>query len=94
MFEINYEFQAKLDIEKIEFYIKYFLLNSKVADQIANGISNQILNLKNFPYIGKCYLDNQNRYLIYKNFYIFYEIQENNKIINIKRILHKNNVVF
>ncbi|MBP3255928.1 MAG: type II toxin-antitoxin system RelE/ParE family toxin [Clostridia bacterium] len=57
-------------------------------------MENTILNFEKFPYMGKNHINNQIRYLIYKNFYIFYEIHENKNIINIIRIVHKNKVIF
>ena len=93
MYEIKYTVHANQEIERIRFYLEYILFNYKASKNFYNGITKNILILKDFPYIGTIYLDNQNRYLIYKNFYIFYEIKENNKIIYIKRIVHKNQVI-
>ena len=93
MFEIKYTVHANQEIEIIRFYFEYILLNYKASKNFYNGITETIQILKDFPYAGKIYLDNQNRYLIYKNFYIFYQIQENNKVIFIKRIIHKNKVI-
>lgn len=45
--------------------------------------------LEYFPYIGSIYKDNQSRFIIYKNFLIIYEIQENEKIVNIKTVIHR-----
>lgn len=53
-------------------------------------IRKSILILQEFPYIGAKYEGDSNRFKIYKNFLIFYEIQEKEKQIIIKRIIHKN----
>lgn len=53
-------------------------------------IENSIYSLSYFPYIGAKYKNNNSRFLIYKSFLIFYEIQEKEKQIIIKRIIHKN----
>lgn len=53
-------------------------------------IRKSILILQEFPYIGAKYEEDSNRFKIYKNFLIFYEIQEKEKQIIIKRIIHKN----
>lgn len=75
MYEIKYTVHANQEIERIRFYLEYILFNYKASKNFYNGITKNILILKDFPYIGTIYLDNQNRYLIYKNFYIFYENQ-------------------
>ena len=65
------------------------MLEPNIAKKISIEITNKILLLKNFPYIGQIYQDYQNRFLVYKKFLIFYEIKENKNLIIIKRILHQ-----
>ena len=93
-YKIEYSIYARQDMKSINSYLVYILFNSKASEYFSQGVKHSIENLQYFPYIGTIYLDYQNRYLIYKNFYIFYEIQEKEKIINIKRIIHKNKIVF
>ena len=40
--------------------------------------------------MGKKYYNDTNRFLVHKNFFIFYEIQEKEKLVIIKRIIHRN----
>ena len=93
-FKIEFSINARQDMKTINFYLENVLFNSRASHYFSKGIENTVDNLKQFPYLGTIYLNYKNRYLIYKNFYIFYEIQEKEKIINIKRIIHKNKIVF
>ncbi len=70
---------------QIEYYIKYELKNVNAAKKTINNLINKILILKSFPRMGKKY-DERIRFIIYKKFLIFYEIQE--KIVIIKTIIH------
>ena len=81
---------ADNDIYQLTNYIKYKLLNPIVAEKLPDKILNQINILKQFPYLGKIYnLSNPNiRFLIHNKYLIFYEIQEKEKLIIIKTILH------
>lgn len=82
--------ETKFDLHQIEDYIKYKLKNSIIANKTVNKIIDQFSILKEFPYIGKNYDSNNiyNRYLIYKKYLIFYEIQENKKLVIVKTIIH------
>ena len=71
-------------------YISYILLNEISANNFINGIEKKIDSLQYFPYRGAIYSDKFNRYLIYKKFLIFYKIHEEEKIVEIKRIIHSN----
>ena len=71
-------------------YIKYKLCNPIAASRFMSEIRKSIMILKQFPYIGAKFEEDSNRFKIYKNFLIFYEIQEKEKRIIIKRIIHKN----
>lgn len=74
----------------IRTYIKYKLYNLTAASRFISEIRKNILILQEFPYIGAKYdEDSDNRFKIYKNFLIFYEIQEKEKLVIIKRIIHK-----
>ena len=81
---------AQLNIFNINMYIRYTLCNQIAANNFLIGIRNNVLNLKLFPYIGTKYKNEYNRFKVYKNFLIFYEIQEKEKLIVIKRIIHRN----
>lgn len=89
-YNIIYQEIAQIDLFAIVTYIKYKLCNPIAASRFMSEIRKSILILKEFPYIGAKYEGDSNRFKIYKNFLIFYEIQEKEKRIIIKRIMHKN----
>lgn len=78
------------NINRISNYIRNKLKNPIAAQNFVNNIENSIYNLSYFPYIGLKYKQEKNRIKIYKNFLIFYEIQEKEKKIVIKRIINSN----
>ena len=85
-----YQKSAQLDISNIKIYIKYKLCNPIAASRFITEIRKSILLLKQIPYIGAKYDESgDNRFKIYKNFLIFYEIQEEEKLVIIKRIIHR-----
>lgn len=59
--------------------------NYKIMEVLYDKIS----ILQYFPRIGSIYEGNKERFLIYKNFLIFYEIQESEKIIEILTVIHR-----
>lgn len=81
---------AEYDIGNIETYIKYKLRNSIAANNTIRGLIRKIHYLKRVPYMGRIY--NQefyfNRVISYKNFLIFYEINEIEKVVWVERIIH------
>lgn len=77
------------NINQISNYIKIKLKNPIAAENFKINIEKSIYNLSYFPYIGVKYKKTKNRFKIYKNFLIFYEIQEKEKLVIIKRIIHK-----
>ena len=81
---------AIYNFNQIKNYVEYKLLNPIAANRIVNGLRKQIYNIKLFPYIGKIYYPNNPniRFLIHNKYLIFYEIQEKEKLIIIKTILH------
>ena len=70
-------------------YIYYELYNPQVANRFINNIFAKISILQYFPRIGSIYKNEQKRFIIYKNFLIFYEIQEKQKIVKIKTVIHR-----
>ena len=89
-YNIIYQEIAQIDLFVIVTYIKYKLCNPTAASRFMSEIRKSILILQEFPYIGAKYKKDSNRIKIYRNFLIFYEIQEKEKRIIIKRIIHKN----
>ena len=78
------------NINRISNYIKNKLKNPIASQNFVNDIEKSIYNLSYFPYIGAKYEGDKSKIKIYKNYLIFYEIQEKEKRIIIKRIIHRN----
>lgn len=51
-------------------------------------IPKPISNLEYFPYMGKKISNSNLRYLIFKNYLIFYSVNDQN--VEIQRVIHKN----
>ena len=78
-------------------YIRYNLCNPIASINYVENIKSKINSIKVFPYRGAIYLDKYKRFLVHKNYLIFYEIQEKENLIIIKRIIHaniNNNIVY
>lgn len=71
-------------------YIKYKLNNEVASANLYNQIITKILSLQYFPYRGSIYSNYFTRFIVYKNYLIFYEIKEKEKQVIIKRIIHRN----
>lgn len=80
---------ADYDIFNIYYYIKFKLLNPIASTNFLKGITSKIDSLELFPYIGAIYENSQNRFIIYNNFLIFYEVQEKEKLVIIKGIRNR-----
>ena len=89
-YKITYKGKARANLYKIFSYIKYDLQNPITAVNYIGNIRNKINSLDYFPYRGAIYSTNTNRFLICQKHLIFYEIQEKEKRIVIKRIIHRN----
>ena len=70
-------------------YICYELCNPQAAHQFINNIFVHISILQYFPRIGSICQSNQERFLIYKNYLIFYEIHEQEKIVEILTAMNR-----
>lgn len=73
------------DIKQTFNYIESDLSNPKAASKIKEDIFNGIERLQNHPKLGKKLHDTDFRYIIIKNYLIFYKT-DNNKII-VTRVL-------
>ena len=91
MHKIIYTKRAKIELENLYNYIYFNLANPIVAKRFKANIIKPISNLEYFPYMGKKILDSKFRYLIFKNYLIFYSV--NNQNVEIQRIIHKNQKV-
>ena len=65
--------------------------NSIAANNTSRGLVGKIFSLQQFPYRGEIYFESgiENRFITYKNFLIFYEIQEDSKMVIINTVMHK-----
>lgn len=73
----------------IALYIHYELYNTRASNSFINFILIKISTLQQFPYMGSFYKNRQERFIVYKNFLIVYEIQEKEKIVKIKTIVNR-----
>ena len=91
-YKIQLSIKAKNDIKSIVKYIKDYLLEPVIADNYAKLIQKEIKNLEYFPQ-KFAVIDNEMieiegvRKLVIKNYIAFYRINENDKIVNIERVL-------
>ena len=88
MHKIKYTERAIIELNSIYNYIYYNLANPIAAIRFREQIPKPISNLEYFPYMGKKILNSKFRYLIFKNYLIFYSV--NNQNVEIQRIIHKN----
>ena len=91
MHKIIYTKRAKIELENLYNYIYFNLANPIAAKRLKANIIKPISNLEYFPYMGKKILNSKFRYLIFKNYLIFYSV--NNQNVEIQRIIHKNQKV-
>lgn len=91
MHKIIYTKRAKVELENLYNYIYFNLANPIGAKRFKANIIKPISNLEYFPYMGKKILNSKFRYLIFKNYLIFYSV--NNQNVEIQRIIHKNQKV-
>lgn len=91
MHKIIYTKRAKVELENLYNYIYFNLANPIAAKRFKANIIEPISNLEYFPYMGKKILNSKFRYLIFKNYLIFYSV--NNQNVEIQRIIHKNQKV-
>lgn len=83
--------RARYDLIDIGDYITYTLLESKAALDLIKGIRKEIIGLSKLPnrqaLVGDVVLASQGiRCLLYKNYYIFYEVDETSKTVFVVRI--------
>ena len=83
--------RAKNDIINIGDYITYTLLEPGISRNFIKGLKTSISHLKffpqKFPLVQDDILKDQGiRCMPYQNYYIFYKILENNRIVIILRI--------
>ena len=87
-YHIFLSLNAENDLQKLLLYIKNKLKEPEIAQRYYNLLKNKIKTLEKFPKRFAIIDDFETRRFIIKNYSIFYEIDEKNKIVNIKRILY------
>lgn len=85
---INITKNARYRINQTKNYILYELKNPIASSNTSNGILEKIYSLVSNPYSGISY-NSTIKFVKFKNYLIYYEINENDKIISIKTIMHK-----
>lgn len=94
MYKIEFLPIAKKDIDDITYYISHSLKNIKAAKKLRNLFMSGIEDILEFPYGSPIYqqkIAQGKDYRCYKvkNFLIFYNINEEKRIITILRILYQ-----
>lgn len=94
MYKLEYLEIAKKDIDNIVYYIRYNLKNKTAAITFANELIKETDNILKFPYGNIEYtplkpLKNKYRQSKFKNFIIFYIVNEKSKTITITRVLYQ-----
>ena len=92
-YEIKLSIKAKDDLKSIVLYIKNNLNEPAIANKYAKIIREEIQTLEDSPQkfaiIDDSSIKNLNiRKLIIKNYIAFYRVNEENKIVNVERILY------
>lgn len=88
MYKIIYTRRAKVELQNSYNYIYFNLANPIVANKFKVNILKSISKLEYFPYMGKKISNSNVRYIYFKNYLVFYRV--NNQYVEIQRILHKN----
>ena len=92
-YKVQLSIQAKNDYKSIIRYIRYELLEPIIAEKYAELIRNELNSLEyqpqKFAIIDYDIIKKYNfRKLIIKNYSAFYRINEDEKIVNVERILY------
>ena len=87
MYKIVYTQRARIDIKDTYDYIFFNLANPIAARKFKDKIPKTISYLKIFPFMGKKFQNTNLRFIYFKNYLIFYRV--NNQKVQIQRILYK-----
>ena len=92
-YKINLSIKAKDDLKSIVLYIKNNLNEPAIANKYAKIIREEIQTLgyspQKFAVIDDSSVKDLNiRKLIVKNYIAFYRVNEENKVVNVERILY------
>ena len=86
MYRVIYTQRAKIELQNSYNYIFFNLANPIAAHKFKSNIIKLISNLEYFPYMGKKSSNSNLRFIRFKNYLIFYSI--NNQNVEIQRIFH------
>ncbi len=95
MYKLTFLPLAKKDMDEIVYYISFNLKNKKAALDSANEFIKNANNILTFSYGASEYtslvnkLEYTYRCVKIKNFYMFYVIDEDKKVITIVRVLYR-----
>jgi len=87
LYKIDFADQAKLDIKGIFIYIANATYDFDFADNFIDNIEKEITTLEHMPYKMQIYISDVRR-MIYKNYLVFFTIDESSKMVNILHIRH------
>ena len=87
MQKIDYSERAVIDLNDTYNYIYYDLVNPIAASRFRSQIPKSISRLEIFPFMGKRFQNTNLRFIYFKNYLIFYNVE--NQKVKIQRILYK-----
>ena len=93
MYKLSYLTVANRDIANTVHYIAETLFSPKAALDLLDALDKSISRLKQFPYSCRVYqpvkpLENEYRILIVKNYAVFYTVNEQEKLVEIYRVIY------
>ena len=92
-YKIQFSKDARNDLKDIYIYIKYNLQEPVIAKKFIDKIRNEIYKLRDNPTIYAIIKDEiikkrEIRKIKVNNYIVFYRLEENNKIVEIVRIMY------
>lgn len=93
MYAIEYLPLALEDLKEIVYYITYTLKNPAAAENLGQEIIKKINLLAKIPYSPRYYrsvktLFHEYRKLLLKNYFVFYWVNEEKRIVTVARIIY------
>ena len=86
MVRITYTQRARIDIWSTYNYIFFNLANPIAARKFKDKIPKTISYLQIFPFMGKRFQNTNLRFIYFKNYLIFYNVE--NQTVKIQRVLY------
>lgn len=87
-FNIYVSKRAENDLKEIVLYIKEKLEEPNIARNYSKLLKEKIKTLEHFPERFAIIDDFRTRKLVIRNYVVFYSINEENRVVNVKRILY------